>query len=150
MPRCKDTEWTDFQGAFNSYVQIDDASVEDNRGKTLEFYCRLTAEEVLKFMTQPSDFAVIISGVAKAKNSPMQIGTVVALGSNFELYFQILPGHPVGTLLQNLLRSKKGCSFLTRVSCILADAAEDEEYAPYLYGYSPKHRPVQDQETDQI
>jgi hypothetical protein len=147
--RCKDSEWSDFQGAFNIYVQIDGISVEDNREDNLKNYCQLTAEAILKYMTQPSDFAVIISKVAMAKSSPMQIGPTITPGSNFELYFQTLPGHPVGTLLQNLLRSKKGCNFLTKVACILADAAEDEEYASYLYGYSPKRRSIQEQEQEQ-
>ena len=145
-----DNDWTDFQGAFISYVHIDDSSVDDTRHATLCEYCKLSAQQVLDYMTLPSDFAAIISGVAFA-NDPRTFGYAKpAKTGDYRLYFTVKSGHPVEHLLNNLFQTEEGATFLVQVALILADAAEDEEYAPYLYGYSSNHRVVLNQEEIQL
>jgi len=142
--------WEEFQGCFWAYIRPDGASFDDNRTPTLIEYCELTAQQILDFYTEPYDFAAIISEAVKVNDPSFLLGldevTLADESSRQALrdkaasskpLFQTQLNHPVNQILNDLLQTEKGCRFYVQVACILADAANDEEFAPHLYGYKP-------------
>jgi hypothetical protein len=138
--------WGEFQSAFWMNVRVDGGEIHDSRPEMLQEYCMLSAQQIIEYLTEPHDFAAIISGVVKVHDPNYLIGGGDLILANETTrqslrdktgsanpVFKIQPNHPIATLLANLLQNKEGCEFYFKVACILAEAATDEEFAPYLY-----------------
>lgn len=138
--------WTEFQSSFWTSVRTDDSGVEDSRQKMLREYCELQAQQILDYFTEPHDFAAIISTVVGINDSAFLAGggelilanekTLGALrtkAASSNPLLKIAPGHPIGAVLTDLLRTEAGCRFYIAVALILAEAAEDEEFSAYIY-----------------
>jgi len=136
-------DWMDFQGAFNAYVRIDGAEVTDSRTDLLNDYSKLTADQVVNFV-MPSDFAAVICGIVFIDDpAALSLFTSCTEHDAFERLQSYHKAHRrvlqcdnmfIAKKLSAFLQSQEGAWFYLRLAFILADAAEDEEYQPYLCG----------------
>lgn len=143
---ASEESWSEFQSSFWTSVRTDDMGVEDSRQKMLRRYCELKAQALLEYLTEPHDFAAIISAVVGINDPDFLAGCgdlILANDKNLAALrakavsanplLKVQPNHPIGTVLSDLLQTEEGCRFYLNVARLLAEAAEDEEFSSYIY-----------------
>ncbi|GEM_PF-1432300 len=139
--------WSEFQSSFWTNVRIDDSGdIEDSRQQMLDMYCKLQAQELLDYLTEPHDFAAIVSAVVGINDSKFLAGGGEQILANNKALnmlrakstspnplLKIAPNHPIKKILTDLLQTDEGCRFYIAVALILAEVAEDEEFSAYIY-----------------